>query len=242
MSRLSLYSLVLFAGVGAMAVACGSDDDSTPAGTAGKSAAGSSGKAGGAATAGKSSGGATGVAGESDMGEGGTLSEAGAGGAPDTLYDRLGGYDNIKVVIGQIVVAEVNDEDIASFFAPNALVPSHEPSVGQIIDCFSVLLSSAAGGPYTYPVKLADGFQCRSMVKAHEALHIGSDTFDNFVTIAAGVLKDDKVAAADIATIGAVLTGTKDDIVDPDAPASGPCTAPACDVPSAGAGGEGGGQ
>jgi hypothetical protein len=37
--------------------------------------------------------------------------------------------------------------------------------------------------------------------------------------------------------IAGVLEGTKTAIVDPDAPASGPCTAPACDVGSAGAGG-----
>ncbi|MEO6599306.1 MAG: hypothetical protein ABIQ16_05495 [Polyangiaceae bacterium] len=233
MSRLSLYSLVLFAGVGAMAVACGSDDDTTPAGTAGKSSAGAAGKGG----AGGGKGGATGVAGEA-----GEVGLGGEGGAADTLYNRLGGHDGIRAALGAIVAEEVMDSDIASFFAPQLAKGSkHEPTVDDILDCFTALLGTAAEGPgEVYPTKAKSGFQCRSMVDSHADLHIGADTFDNFVSIAAGVLKKAKVADADIAVIGSVLNGTKDDIVDLDAPASGPCVSPACMVGDGGAGGEGG--
>lgn len=205
-----------------MAVGCGSDDDSTPVGTGGKSAAGAAGKAGGS-TAG-------------DTGEGGE------GGAATTLYERLGGYNNIEKVVGKIVAAEVQDPDIASFFGPAELIPSHEPQVAQILECLTIQVSAVAGGPYSYPAKTSDGYQCRSMAAAHAELHIGSGTFDNFITIAAGVLVDEGVAQSDIAIIGDALVGTKDAIVDPDAPKTGPCTVAFCDVPSAGAGGEGGAQ
>lgn len=218
MSRLSLGSLVVFAGLGCFAAACGSDDDSVSAGTAGMSAGGGGGKGGAATVAGA----------------------PGEGGAADSLYVRLGEYENIQKVVTDIVTAELGDEDIASFFAPSLKDASHTPQPGQIIECFSILLSTVAGGPYKYPVKLSDGYQCRSMVKAHEALHIGSGTFGNFITIAAGVLQDKGVAEADIKTIGEALTGTAADIVDPEAVKNGPCTAAACVVAAAGAAGDGG--
>lgn len=224
MSRLSLYSLVLLAGVGSALVACGSDDDNVTGsgGGGGKSSAGAGGKS---STA------------------GGPSANAGEGGAPaeSMLYDRLGGHAGIKAAIGAIVKAELMDDDIASFFAPNLQDPKHLPQPGDIIDCFTALLGNAAGGPEVYPFKTAGGHTCRTMVDSHADLHIGSDTFDNFVSIAAGVLKKAGVSDADIAVVGGVLVGTKTDIVDPDAPASGPCVSPACDVPgAAGAGGAGG--
>lgn len=226
-SRLSLYSLVLLAGVGAAVVACGSDDDNptSTAGAGGKAAAGAGGK--GSAGAGK--GGAA------------SAGEGGEGGAPaeTTLYERLGGHDGIKGALGAIVMEELKDDDIASFFAPNLQDASHVPQAGDIIDCFTNLLGKAAGGAEKYPFKTATGFTCRDMASSHADLHISGGTFDNFVVIAAGVLKKAKVADADIAVIGTVLNGTKDDIVDP-AAAVGPCTAPACAVGEGGAGGAAG--
>jgi len=234
-SRLSLYSLVLLAGVGTALVACGSDDDSSPAsaGSGGKSSAGAAGKAS-AGAAGKASGGG-GASAAGDSGEGGE------GGATTTLYERLGGHDGIKGAIGAIVTAELADDDIASFFAPNLQDATHKPTAADIIDCFTALLGNAAGGPEVYPYKTPGGFTCRSMVAAHADLHIGSGTFTHFISIAAGVLAEAGVAAADIGVVGAVLTGTKSDIVDTAAPANGPCVSPACDVAEGGAGGAAGG-
>ena len=217
MSRFTLYGLVLATGVGIALAGCGSDDEP------GGSTAGAAGKAGGS-TAGGS-------------GEGG---EAGSSAGP-TLYERLGGHEGIKTEIGKIVLAELANEDIASFFAPNG-VPSHKPQPTDIIECLTAQLGTAAGGPgEVYPTKTSSGFQCRSMAAAHADLHIGSGTFDEFVTIAAGVLEADGVAADDITVIGGVLTGTKNDIVDFDAPANGPCIVDACTVTGeGGAGGESG--
>ena len=228
MSRLSLYSLVLLAGVGAAVAACGSDNDNpgTTAGAGGKAAAGAGGK--GAAGAGK--GGAAPVG---EGGEGGAASET-------TLYERLGGHDGIKGALGAIVMEELKDPDIASYFAPNLQDANHVPQAGDIIDCFTNLLGKAAGGPEKYPFKTSTGFTCRDMASSHADLHIGGGTFDRFVTIAAGVLKKARVADADIEVIGGVLNGTKTDIVDPDAPLEGPCVSPACTVGEGGAGGAAG--
>ena len=225
MTKLSLWSLALLTGVGCAVVACGSDDDTGGSGgMGGKSTAGA---------AGKGSGGG---------GEGGTTGEAGEGGAAGAsdLYTRLGKHAGIAAAIDAIVMAELGDPDIASFFAPNLQIPSHKPQPADIEECFTNLLGKAAGGPETYPMTTKGGFTCRTMTAAHSALHIGSTTFDNFVTIAGGVLKDNHVADDDIATVASVLVGTKTSIVDPAAPKSGPCVAKACQVGEAGAGGAAG--
>ncbi|HEY1536279.1 MAG TPA: hypothetical protein VGF76_19800 [Polyangiaceae bacterium] len=227
MTKLSFWSLALLTGVGCAVVACGSDDDSGTAagGTGGKSSAGAGGK---------------GSAGKPGVGEGGAAGageEAGAGGLSGTLYERLGGHAGIQAAIGAIVTAELADSDIASYFAPNLNDPQHMPQPPDIEECFTDLLGQAAGGPETYPTTLDDGYVCRSMAAAHAALHIGGTTFDNFVMIAGGVLKDAHVADADINTIALVLTGMKPIIIDKSAPLSGPCIVAACEVAEAGAGG-----
>jgi hypothetical protein len=199
-------------------------------------AAGSGGKSS-AGAGGKGSSGKTGIA---EGGASGAGEEGGAAGAASTLYERLHGHAGIQAAIGAIVTAELADSDIASYFAPNLNDPSHLPQAGDIEECFTALLGQKAGGPETYPMTTASGFTCRSMPAAHAALHIGGDTFDNFVNIAAGVLKDKGVNDTDIATIGLVLTGTKTAIVDKNAPASGPCIVAACEVAEGGAAGAGG--
>jgi hypothetical protein len=155
---------------------------------------------------------------------------ADSGGADaGTLYTRLGGHAGITTAISAIVNKELTDPDIASFFAPNLQNPNHKPQAGDIEECLVALLGNAAGGPEVYPTTTSTGFTCRSMSDAHAALHIGNGTFDNFVSIAASVLQP-SLSAADLATVGGVLNGTKAAIVDPSAPDGGPCTAVACDA------------
>lgn len=198
---------------------CGSDDDNTGGG-------GSSGRAGSA-----------GKAGSGDAGSG---EDAGAGGTTSsTLYERLGGHDGITAAVTAIVGEELKDDDIATFFAPN-LSPGHMPQAGDIVACFTNLVGKAAGGDEEYPFETDSGFTCRGMAEAHAELHIGSGTFDDFIVIAAKELKALGVADDDIAVLGSVLVGTKDVIVDPDAPERGPCVSAACVVGGeAGAGGAG---
>lgn len=137
-----------------------------------------------------------------------------------TLYDCLGGYAGIHSALEAIVKNELADPDIASYFFNQVAtpVPAGHPTAAQIEDCFAVLLSQAAGGPYTYPP--AGGvtndagvtFVCRDMATIHQPLLISGGSFDQFVSIAAATLSP-SVCAADLAMIGSALEGTRPVIV-----------------------------
>jgi hypothetical protein len=139
-----------------------------------------------------------------------------------TLYDRLGGYDGIHSALVAIVGQELANPDIASYFYNQVAspIPAGHPTAGQIEDCFAVLLSSVAGGPYSYPpdggVVGTDGgtFACRDMATIHQPLMISGGSFDEFVSIAAATLAP-TVCATDLATIGGALESTKSAIVLP---------------------------
>jgi len=157
----------------------------------------------------------------------GTLVESGSA-TPDggvacnpgaTLYDRLGGYDGIHSALVAIVGQELANPDIASYFFNQVAspVPAGHPTAEQIEDCFSVLLATVAGGPYSYPpdggvTTDAGTFVCRDMATIHQPLLISGGSFDEFVSIAASTLAP-SVCATDLATIGAALEGTKTAIV-----------------------------
>ena len=230
MNKFSLVSILCFVAAGACAVGCGSDDDTTTttAGAGGKSSAGGGGKSS-AGAAGKNSAG-TGGTSKGDGGSGGAA-DAGSGGEggaiETTLYFRLGEHAGIRQAVDAIVGEEVKDPNIASYFSQQGN-PAHSPTVGDISECLTIQLSSAAGGPEVYPVTLPSGFTCRTMKEAHRTLGIGGATFDKFVLIAANELTALGVAAADVASVGDVLNGTKLSIVDANVPSGDhPCASPA---------------
>jgi hypothetical protein len=138
--------------------------------------------------------------------------------ATGTLYTRLGQHDGIAKAVDAIVQKELMDPEVASYFyyqtQPGGPVAGH-PSAMQIKACFVNLLGQAAGGPEQYPGSPTDsaGFQCRSMRAAHATLGIPSGVFMKFMTIAAGVLTDAKVAPDDLNTIAKVLTAEMGDVV-----------------------------
>jgi hypothetical protein len=173
-------------------------------------------------------------------GSAGSTSAAGAGGTSSTgsLYNRLGGNSGIRTAVEAIITAETMDPMIASYFSQQAN-PAHQPTAKDIEDCLVLLLGSLTGGTEVYPGKATSGFMCRSMVEAHADLDINSGTFDQFVTIAAGVLKDAGVADADITVIGNALNATKTSVVSasPDSDTERACTAPAACAAEAGASG-----
>ena len=166
-----------------------------------------------------------------------------------TLYTRLGGHAGIRAAIHAIVVDEVADPQIASYFYAQMTSPVADtvPTVDEIEECFTDLLANAAHGPEVYPTTvstvvtdagtatvtvpldagavLTDAghatWLCRDMTAIHSHLHISGGTFDRFVAIAAARLTLLNVASTDIATIGTVLVGTRTQIVDPSLPDSG---------------------
>jgi truncated hemoglobin YjbI len=144
--------------------------------------------------------------------------DAGAEAATTTLYERLGKHSGIRAAVDQIVVAELADPEIASFFVNQAGPKPGHPSGSQISECLTNQLGQAAGGPEMYPTTLdadAGGFVCRDMATIHAPFHIAGSTFDKFVMIAATKLISLGVAPADVSTVGAVLNSTKAAIVDP---------------------------
>jgi truncated hemoglobin YjbI len=144
--------------------------------------------------------------------------DAGAEATTTTLYERLGKHAGIRAAVDQIVLAELADPEIASFFVNQAGPKPGHPSGAQISECLTNQLGKAAGGPEMYPTTLdadAGGFVCRDMATIHAPFHIAGSTFDKFVMIAATKLTSLGVAAADVATVGSVLNSTKTDIVDP---------------------------
>ncbi len=137
-----------------------------------------------------------------------------------SLYDRLGKLTGIRAVVKAIVVEELKNENVKSYFFFQLSPGGAKPSADDIEECLANQLAAAAGGPEKYPLTLAGGYACRGDMKAiHDKLHIPGATFDKFIEIAGGVLTANKVASDDIKTVAGVLVGTKGQVVDPAAPA-----------------------
>jgi hypothetical protein len=145
--------------------------------------------------------------------------DTGADTGTSTLYTRLGGHAGIEAAVAKIVTAELADPDLASYFFNQVAspVPEGHPTVAQLEECFTDQLGGAAGGPEQYPTTVNPGdagtFTCRDMATIHGPLMISGGTFDKFILIAAGELTTLGVAAADVATVGGVLTSERPAIV-----------------------------
>jgi hypothetical protein len=138
-----------------------------------------------------------------------------------TLYQRLGGHPGIRTAIDNVVAAELQDSQIASYFVFQGGAPANgHPTADQIEECFTDLVGSlpAVGGPETYPTTVttdAGAFTCRSMMTIHQPLLISGGTFDAFILIAGTSLQAQGVSTADLATLAQALEATKPQIVDP---------------------------
>jgi hypothetical protein len=208
--RIGTFAAITAIGCIGLIAACSGDDDGT------KSSSGS--------TSSSSSGGSSGATSSSSSSGGSTSSSGGSSGSTtQSLYDRLGKKAGIAAAVSEVVKAELADPEIASYFLFVGK-PGHPPSAAVIEECLVNQLGAAAGGPSSevmYPTTVM-GFTCRDMKTTHAGLGIPPGTFDKFVTIAAGKLKELGVADADITTIGGVLNGTKADVVTDDTRQSGP--------------------
>ena len=134
--------------------------------------------------------------------------------ATDTLYTRLGGNAGIKTAVHAIVVEELKDPELASyfFFQVSKPIPAGHPTADQIEECFVLLLGNAAGGPEVYPAKVSGGFECRGMTASHATLGIPGGVFTKFNMIAASVLKGAGVKDDDLKVVGMVLEGTRPEV------------------------------
>jgi hypothetical protein len=149
-----------------------------------------------------------------DAGGGADGSSADSG---STLYLRLGGHAGIRSAVNAIVAAELQNQDIASYFFFQSGAPGNgHPTADQIEECFTDLVGSAAMGPEMYPTTIttdAGAYTCRSMQAIHAPLLISGGTFDTFVMIAGSTLASAGVSSDDVTTLASVLNSTKSDIV-----------------------------
>jgi hypothetical protein len=140
-----------------------------------------------------------------------------------SVYDHLGGRAGIAAAVKETVEGangELADPQIASYFAIRTghTGSGGAPTAAIVEDCFTQLVSEAAGGPEVYagyksPNDAGD-FACRSMIEAHTGLHISATAFSKFISITAAKLTAAGVASDDLMALGKALLGTQGDIVD----------------------------
>ena len=164
----------------------------------------------------------------------------GGGGGPARQYPQnadmwqgLGGDTGAPVAVARVVDDAVAgllaDPKEAPYFAVVGQ-PGHD-SVDRLKACLNLQFNALFGGPYTYPgVVNADGkaMACDDMVTAHADLGIPGCVFDQFITDAAAVMKQDGVPDAYISRAAPVLVGLKGDIVSRTPQYLGPNTAQSC--------------
>lgn len=149
------------------------------------------------------------------------------------MWSGLGGDAAAPMAVAKVVDDAVAgllaDPKEAPYFAVVGK-PGHD-SVDRLKACLRLQFSALFGGPYAYPGTVsADGgtVSCEDMVTAHADLGIPGCVFDQFITDAAAVLKQDGVPDAYIARAAPVLVGMKGDIVSKTPQYLGPNTAQNC--------------
>jgi hypothetical protein len=238
----------------AVGVACSSSssnpgspgDDSGTDASGSSSGTTSSGSSSGTTSSGSSSGTSSGSSSGGTHDGGTDAGDAGDAGAA-SLYTTLGGHAGIRSAVHAVVVKELADPIIASYFFNQTSPPAAgHPSATQIEECFTDLLASAAtvGGPEKYVpntttvgpfddagVNVGDGgpsdaggaWTCRDMSSIHQPLKISSATFDLFVNNAASALASPpfNLTGANLNTLATLLVTPKAQIVDPNLPDGG---------------------
>ena len=174
-----------------------------------------------------------------DTSSGGAGTSSSGGSTSLTLYQRLGEEPGLTTFVDKLVVEELKDADIASYFffqssgASGGPAAGH-PSVAAIKGCLVAQLGNAVGGPQSYPTTAA-GHTCRDMVSAHATLGIPGGVFDRFVGIAAAMLQPavvdaptaaGQISKAEFDTIAGFLTGTKTAIAQDKTRTDGPFLQP----------------
>lgn len=169
------------------------------------------------------------------------LTACGGGGTPVArqfpqnadMWVGLGGDTGAPVAVSKVVDDAVAgllaDPKEAPYFAVVGQ-PGHD-SVARLKACLNLQFKALFGGPYAYPGQVtADGatVMCDDMVAAHADLGIPGCVFDQFITDAASVLKQDGVPDAYISRVAPVLVGLKGDIVSKTPQYLGPNTAQNC--------------
>lgn len=149
------------------------------------------------------------------------------------MWQGLGGDAGAPAAVAKVVDDAVAgllaDPKEAPYFAVVGQ-PGHD-SVQRLKACLNLQFDALFGGPYSYPGAVtADGKTqtCDDMAAAHADLGIPGCVFDEFITDAAAVMKQDGVPDAYVARVAPVLVGTKGDIVSKTPQYLAPNTAQTC--------------
>jgi hemoglobin len=125
----------------------------------------------------------------------------GGGQMKKSLYDRLGGYDNIAKVVDDFIGRLVADKKLTKFFVGHS-----EDSLKKIRMHVIDQLCAGAGGPCAYTG--------RDMKTSHHGLGITSDDWDAAANHLVETLDKFKVPAAEKDEVLAFVGTLKKDIVD----------------------------
>lgn len=129
---------------------------------------------------------------------------------PKSLYDRLGGKKGIHTVMNAFVKEHVaKDDRINKFFAKTDLENLINKLTEQVCNAVDAKKCKYTG---------------KDMKTAHQGMGITNEQFDALRDDLVATLKEKKVAAADIKTLGAVVEGTRAQIVET-TPAANPAAA-----------------
>ena len=125
-----------------------------------------------------------------------------APGAPEkTLYQRLGGYDAVAAVVGQLFARMIPNEQLGKYFV--GLSDDSKKRVQQLTVDF---VCSATGGPCIYTG--------RDMKTSHDGLGITDSDWDVTVNILVGILDEFKVPEPEKKELLGILSGLKPSIVE----------------------------
>lgn len=117
-----------------------------------------------------------------------------------TLYQRLGGYDAVAAVVGELFARMIPNEQLGKYFI--GLSDDSKKRVQQLTVDF---VCSATGGPCIYTG--------RDMKTSHDGLGITDSDWDVTVNILVGILDEFKVPEAEKKELLGTLSGLKPSIV-----------------------------
>jgi hemoglobin len=121
--------------------------------------------------------------------------------AAKTLYQRLGGYDAVAAVVGQLFARMIPNEQLGKYFI--GLSDDSKKRVQQLTVDF---VCSATGGPCIYTG--------RDMKTSHEGLGITDSDWEVTVNILVGILDEFKVPDLEKNELLGILSGLKPSIVE----------------------------
>ncbi len=128
---------------------------------------------------------------------------ANEGGGNDALYRRLGESPGIRTIMTEFVKNVAGDPRINSYFLNKGVDPA------RIIECLTLQVATATGGPYQYP----GNTNCRSMRDVHTGLNISRQDFEDTAGHLVAALQKYQVNPNDIQVLVAAVNATQNDIV-----------------------------